>query len=214
LKLDQLHAMLAAQASSAPLVKPSSFELVEQLVLASNEEGGGGGCFGQAVEAFVMGRSASATVHHEEEKQQEQQREQQQEEQQDEQSPLKRPRVEEVPRDTSIPQSPPASKLERRSRFSSHSDEPRASAPAPAPSAGVPAVLSVPVSSLVDFEDMSVLLGATASGGTGGQVREKALSSLLTGFRDRPTLLFSAPHKEPLVSGMRGLDAATIGNDF
>ena len=191
--------MLTTQmGSSSPLASPSSFELVEAIVerLASMEEGGPGGKdFDRLVEAVVLGKSEA---------------EKQPNEELHEESPSKRPRLDESSAPTSsitpLPHSMDvdvSEKPERRSRFSSGVTDEREQTQVRSAS-GDTAVLSIPVPSLVDLEDISGL-------GSGSTTSEKLLTALLDGYKDRPTLLFSAPNKEPLLSGFRGLDAAMIG---
>jgi hypothetical protein len=56
---------------------------------------------------------------------------------------------------------------------------------------------------LIDLDDWSNL--------NTGVSKDKFVDLLLTNYRTRPTLLFSAPHKEPLLSGFGNLDATLLG---
>ena len=59
---------------------------------------------------------------------------------------------------------------------------------------------------LDDLDDLSKL---DPSGGS-----ETTLRSLMSKYSERPTLLFSAPHKEPLMSGFANLDTTLLGACF
>ena len=169
------------------LARPAApFALVEELAarLALRGEGGPGGAhFDRLVSACVLGRSEAV-------------REQQQQggapaPPGKEESPLKRPRTE-----PPSPSAPP--EAGRSSRFSGAPIQQEQAQGSPA-SVAAP---SVPAPKLADFDDVSGL----------GAGWEQVPAALLAGFRERPTLLFSAAYKEPLLSGFRGLGAALTGS--
>ena len=227
LTVEQLYTMLSTQMLSAgggSLEKPVSFALVEQLAAAASVSASSSISSGAEpgpapetatytllealVEAFVLGRNEqeeevtaptpTATSPMEVEPLE-------RKEQEEGESPLKRARLDSPDLTGSglegSKEGEGGARRREGSRFSSSSTPPeeeqggRDEAPS-----------SLQAVSLLDLGDLASLSASAAK-----EHSVSTLAALLAGFRDRPTLLFSAPHKEPLLSGFSNLDATLIG---
>ena len=207
LKLEQLYNTLSSQMpGGSALIKPKSFEIVEQIVdLIANEGGDApGALFEKLVDSFVLGidnvelsKDSDHTEHSENRMDVDAPF---QEGVDMEGSPLKRSRQEASV--SALDALPGSSSQQKSSGILKGPDNLGASSRYSAANNRERTVGNEV--RLKNFQDLSSLVNS----GTADQ----GLAALLTRYRERPTLLFSAPHKEPLQSGFEGLDSTLIGS--